>query len=179
MYVLGPSNKDYKSHKKPKGYDPSKIVECLVCGKKFPRGIIDLARHQTAITLQHLVSLEKTATCYIPCEKCGVYFSTEEHVRMHLVQSSCGFAGEMSVEEVKQQLPIKHPDIANEGMDFIATSDQDTPAKVEGNQVIEIPASEQLKPQAAQSDHRALKKGKVVYPTGLSNKIISSLEIAT
>lgn len=35
----------------PKAAD-NKTVECLVCGKIFPRGVLDLQRHMNAITLQ-------------------------------------------------------------------------------------------------------------------------------
>lgn len=69
--------------------DLNKSEECMVCGKMFHRGIIDLARHQTAITLQHLSSSEQSATCQLQCERCGIYFSNEEHIEMHQSQSSC------------------------------------------------------------------------------------------
>lgn len=36
-----------------------KTVECLVCGKLFPRGELDLARHSVAVTLQHKISKTK------------------------------------------------------------------------------------------------------------------------
>jgi hypothetical protein len=32
--------------------ETTKLTECLVCGKTFPRGILDLQRHVNAITLQ-------------------------------------------------------------------------------------------------------------------------------
>ena len=38
-----------------------KTVECLVCGKLFPRGELDLARHSVAVTLQHKTSKTKKA----------------------------------------------------------------------------------------------------------------------
>lgn len=87
----------YKHHNKKAKFDPSKSEECMVCGKIFPRGIIDLARHQTAITLQHLSSTEQSATCSIQCERCGIYFSSDEHVKMHQTQSSCSIKDNSSV----------------------------------------------------------------------------------
>lgn len=65
-------------------------LECMVCGKLFPRGALDLARHQTAPTLGHSVSTKKSSTCKHGCSVCGHYFSTKEHLIMHSEQSSCG-----------------------------------------------------------------------------------------
>lgn len=90
-----------------------KAMECMVCGKLFPRGAIDLARHQTglssyldlvisicgqshfpnlratAITLRHLVHPRHTAAFHFGCKKCGLHFSTAEHLASHEDHSSC------------------------------------------------------------------------------------------
>jgi len=88
-----------------------KTMECVVCGKLFPRGPIDLARHQTgmhitsltlhlnvncnlifidaAITLKHLVHPRHTATYHYGCKRCGSHFTTAEHLEMHSEQSTC------------------------------------------------------------------------------------------
>lgn len=42
-----------------------KTVECLVCGKLFHRGELDLARHAIAVTLLHQVSKVKRAVSNI------------------------------------------------------------------------------------------------------------------
>lgn len=61
-----------------------RTVVCLVCGKKFPRGVLDLARHTTAITLQHLISRKPKASYDFHCTKCELYFKTKEHLDLHL-----------------------------------------------------------------------------------------------
>lgn len=66
-----------------------KTAECLVCGKLFPRGALDLARHQTAVTLLHVVSEKKSASFPHSCKKCGVYFTRDEHLDLHKEFSSC------------------------------------------------------------------------------------------
>jgi len=66
-----------------------KTVECLICGKIFARGIVDLQRHQAAVTLKHIFHHKKTAAFLHGCEKCHVWFGTEEHLASHKVDSSC------------------------------------------------------------------------------------------
>ena len=65
-------------------------LECMVCGKLFPRGALDLARHQQALTLLHTVSDKKTAACKFGCTECGHYFTSKEHLKLHSEHSSCG-----------------------------------------------------------------------------------------
>lgn len=65
------------------------ISECLVCGKIFPRGALDLARHQNAITLKHITSLKPTSTHQKQCENCQLYFSSDEHLSMHHTSIMC------------------------------------------------------------------------------------------
>mmetsp|Transcript_39307 Transcript_39307/g.40034 ORF Transcript_39307/g.40034 Transcript_39307/m.40034 type:complete len:177 (+) Transcript_39307:97-627(+) len=67
----------------------SRVLECLVCGKKFTRGAVDLNRHQVAITLKHFFSSEKTNICTHQCMQCGYFFSTADHLILHTNQSSC------------------------------------------------------------------------------------------
>lgn len=66
-----------------------RTVECLVCGKLFPRGELDLARHSAAVTLQHGVSKIKKAGFQFFCAKCKTYFSSAIHLNSHSKQSSC------------------------------------------------------------------------------------------
>lgn len=66
-----------------------RTVECLVCGKLFPRGELDLARHSAAVTLQHGVSKIKKAGFLFYCAKCKTYFSSAIHLHSHSIQSSC------------------------------------------------------------------------------------------
>ena len=68
----------------------SKTLECMVCGKTFSRGPVDLARHQTAVTLKHLVSTTTSAQFSFGCRKCNIYFTSKEHLSLHRAQSSCG-----------------------------------------------------------------------------------------
>jgi hypothetical protein len=93
------------NEKKEKSTRPP--LECMVCGKLFPRGLLtkitfkflltfpslgalDLARHQSALTLLHRVGEKKTASLQHGCKHCGLYFSSEEHLELHSNQSSCG-----------------------------------------------------------------------------------------
>lgn len=60
-----------------------RTVFCLVCGKKFPRGVLDLARHTTAITLQHLISHKPKSGYDFHCAKCDIYFTAKAHLELH------------------------------------------------------------------------------------------------
>jgi hypothetical protein len=64
-------------------------LECMVCGKVFPKGPGDLLRHTTAVTLKHLVSKKKSTTQSHDCSRCGLYFSSPEHLHLHQNQTSC------------------------------------------------------------------------------------------
>lgn len=57
------------------------------------RGALDLARHTTAVTLKHYFSDKPTPSCTIPCDKCGVYFPSDEFLIMHREKSTCGASG--------------------------------------------------------------------------------------
>lgn len=65
-----------------------KCVMCFVCGKKFPRGPLDLARHSTAITLMHLASTKAKPNYDFKCSKCHIYFKQQAHLDLHL-QNVC------------------------------------------------------------------------------------------
>ena len=65
------------------------VTECLICGKLFPRGPIDLARHGAAVTLKHVFSEKKSSSFPFGCKKCTTYFSTKEHLEMHSLKSRC------------------------------------------------------------------------------------------
>ena len=66
-----------------------KVSECLICGKLFPRGPMDLARHGAAVTLKHFISDKKTTSFPFGCKKCIVYFASKEHLDMHYLKSRC------------------------------------------------------------------------------------------
>lgn len=66
-----------------------RTMECMVCGKLFPRGPVDLARHTTAVTLKHLYQEKKTAMYNVGCTKCGLFFTSKEHCKMHRKDSTC------------------------------------------------------------------------------------------
>ena len=65
------------------------VTECLICGKLFPRGPIDLARHGAAVTLKHVFSEKKSASFPFGCKKCTTYFSMKDHLEMHTLRSKC------------------------------------------------------------------------------------------
>lgn len=45
--------------------------------------------HTAAVTLRHLVHPRHTAAFHHGCKKCGLHFSTAEHLSMHTDMSSC------------------------------------------------------------------------------------------
>jgi predicted SprT family Zn-dependent metalloprotease len=69
--------------------DTDKTLECMVCGKIFHRGMIDLSRHQAAVTLKHTFTEKKSSGFPFSCKKCSLYFSCKEHLDMHTKLSSC------------------------------------------------------------------------------------------
>ena len=64
--------------------------ECLVCGKIF-KGQMELSRHQTAPTLRHLTSKLTNSIFSLSnrCRRCGVIFTSADHLTKHKTQSSC------------------------------------------------------------------------------------------
>jgi hypothetical protein len=93
----------------PRRHD-AKTMECMVCGKLFPRGPIDLHRHATgnlllriqfyfllfiflfilvAVTLKHLVSKKRNPAFNFGCERCGLFFTCEEHLKLHDSYTTC------------------------------------------------------------------------------------------
>lgn len=76
----------------------SRLPECLVCGKTFPKGISDLKAHAAASTLLHYVSDCETSHFQHHCEKCDSYFSCIEHLDMHNTHCTCGKSDDDSVE---------------------------------------------------------------------------------
>jgi len=64
--------------------------ECLVCGKQFPRGSLDLLRHSNAVTLKHQISKKQSSTFRHSCPfNCGLYFLKKDHLNLHR-QIVCG-----------------------------------------------------------------------------------------
>eukprot|EP01039_Chlorochromonas_danica_P008742 gene8740-9635_t len=65
-------------------------MECMICGKPFPCGPIDLQRHTTTeITLKHLVSNKSASGYPFGYNKCGLHLTTSEHLQMHRTMSTC------------------------------------------------------------------------------------------
>lgn len=75
-------------HRRKDAFD-AKTIECMVCGKLFPRGAIDLQRHATAITLKHLISKKKSSMFPYGCSRCGLFFTSLDHVKSHEQFSTC------------------------------------------------------------------------------------------
>lgn len=77
------SKNSYKSYKR------DNTVECPVCSKQFPRGLLDLARHVNAVTLQHLYFDGENEDYPYQCIRCNISFKSDEHLTQHRSQTSC------------------------------------------------------------------------------------------
>ena len=66
-----------------------RVLECIVCGKVFTRGPVDLARHQNSKTLKHLFSTKSSDEFPFGCRKCDNFFGSKEHLTSHRAFSSC------------------------------------------------------------------------------------------
>jgi len=64
--------------------------ECMICGKSFSRGVMDLMRHSVAPTLRHLVAKIECEEYPIPCERsCGLWFSSSNNAASHALLTTC------------------------------------------------------------------------------------------
>lgn len=149
--------------------DPeSKVLECMVCGKKFSRGIVDLTRHQQAITLKHLFSTSRTSTCTLPCDDCGLFFSTQDHLNLHQVQSSCPIKKKRSHEsppKKKSKSQLESNPKVMIGKQPQPPLDEDNSIESKNSTVQPNLASTHLSiPASHSADSRRAKKGKVLIP---------------
>ena len=109
------------------------VTECLICGKLFPRGPIDLARHGAAVTLKHVFSEKKSSSFPFGCKKCSTYFSSKEHLEMHYLKSKCNPAivrkrlEEAEKSKVDQQAAAlkKLQKSDNDELDTVKSNDDD------------------------------------------------------
>ena len=135
------------THRKKK-YDLSKMAECKVCGKKFLRGTIDLVRHQSAVTLQHHWSSDKTDTCAIKCEFCGIFFPSTECISLHQVWV-CGSSGPKRAEDESTNLTISLDSLEGRSAliisDGISSTFQDKEITHDENHSLELLAKRKLK----------------------------------
>lgn len=63
--------------------EKDRSLTCLVCGKSFPRGGVDLERHSSAKTLNHWVTTKKMSPRFLLQCTCGIWFCCEEHIQLH------------------------------------------------------------------------------------------------
>ena len=69
--------------------EDKKAVECMVCGKLFPRPL-DLVKHCQAASVQHIVEGKQSKRFSISCKACPhLFFSSEENLGLHAKLSSC------------------------------------------------------------------------------------------
>lgn len=66
-----------------------RTVSCLVCGKQFPRGQLDLNRHINAITLKHLYSKKPSPSYDFECLQCNTFFTKTDHLELHILNGLC------------------------------------------------------------------------------------------
>ncbi len=77
---------------------------------------MDLARHQSALTLLHRVGDKKSSSFQHGCKYCGSYFTTEEHLALHDSQSSCGKKRSGFLIPNDECLVCRAPNINSEGV---------------------------------------------------------------
>lgn len=104
-----------------------KPVVCLVCGKKFPRGVLDLARHITAVTLQHLASSRAKSDYDFHCAECNLYFKVKEHLDMHM-ESVCPGSSKSKVK-APLSAPLPTPTTQNKSKSVQIKPEADSAAE--------------------------------------------------
>lgn len=62
--------------------DEDKSLTCMVCGKFFPRGGVDLERHCSAPTLLHYCATKAMPQFQIQCS-CGLCFANNSQMQLH------------------------------------------------------------------------------------------------
>lgn len=87
------------SKKKSKKEEEVKYFSCIICGYAFKGnnylniniiaycriiGMSDLKRHQRGKSICHFTSIDMTNKFKIQCKSCKFYFTSEEHLELHL-----------------------------------------------------------------------------------------------
>jgi hypothetical protein len=146
--------------------------ECMVCGKLFPRGVLDLQRHQNAITLQHTVCTKSSAGHSKKCERCNLYFSSDEHIQMHNDQTSCK-KRKSNNENSEKQVSIT-PTVNSDKVKKIPPSSTSSSAQSKSDRIVNLssiespalPILERKESDLSNSSNKRSKRMKVLVPTG-------------
>ena len=133
--------------------ESSEVTECLICGKLFPRGPIDLARHGAAVTLKHFFSEKKSSSFPFGCKKCTTYFSTKEHLEMHSLKSKCNpavvrkRAEEAAKSKVDQQAAAlkKLQKSDSDELDTIKSNDDDKKEEEDSPELEVLPLKKEVR----------------------------------
>jgi hypothetical protein len=133
--------------------ESSEVTECLICGKLFPRGPIDLARHGAAVTLKHVFSEKKSSSFPFGCKKCTTYFSTKEHLEMHSSKSKCNpavvrkRAEEAAKSKVDQQAAAlkKLQKSDSDELDTVKSNDDDKKEEEDSPELVVLPLKKEIR----------------------------------
>jgi hypothetical protein len=177
--------------------DSNRTLECMVCGKIFPRGPVDLQRHATAVTLKHLVASKRSSAFPNGCSKCGLWFTTEEHLNSHELHSTCNVdmiwpenahstAGlravsraEVERQKLIPQSPVPVKTASSQSTASIKTSDSSN----KSTNKIEIPLAESVTLSPLNTRKRSIRpnahKGDLVGSPSMSTNIATEVDEAT
>ena len=82
LYSLGVRDMTVSAAAMVKEDESDRSLTCMICGKTFPRGGVDLERHCSAKTLMHYVATKKMPYFTIMCS-CKLCFANEAQMMLH------------------------------------------------------------------------------------------------
>ena len=174
MSEISPSTHDGPVLKKKRKIDQAKVCKCLVCGKKFLRGILDLNRHRNAVTLQHFWTETVSSSFPYPCDKCKLYFATVDNLHMHqncvcysktsLIDDSEDVVGDEENTLDEENFAKKESSNISFTKSYDAAPDQLT--RIENPEVVTVTVVENENTDILKS--RRLRQGKAIIPHGMT-----------
>lgn len=115
----------------------SEMTECPVCGKVFSRGFSDLYRHCNAVSVQHLFAVTFRDSMKHECEKCALYFLSDDHLNMHTKTSwhAAGVTVAFDVIDGERKEPVSQNTIVH---DIESTERTTTRSTMKGTEKKEV-----------------------------------------
>lgn len=150
-----------------------RTIECMVCGKLFPRGAIDLQRHAVAITLKHLTSKKKNSMFPFGCSRCNLHFTSMEHAKSHEQFSTCNpnitwpenassMSGLRAIPRIESEQPVSNE--PNNSLKLQTESEHDQHVVEESNK-----RSADTELSDLQGNSMRQKRAKIIIPEGKNN----------